>query len=156
MGKTCTKNSHKNSYCKFHKRTKQHISIVGTVGYNSAWSYWDLCFKQLSGFQSLRRKGRIFDHRPGRPKFHWVDQHRMLFYEAWKRHNSILLRVLSKICHNEMLSVAAKCAENCLNVSAAGIKLEIWESCAATCISFCCNLLYVRLCIFIYICGSVA
>ena len=37
--------------------------------------------------------------------------------------------VLSKICHNEMLSVATKYGVNCLKVSdTTAIKLEIWKS----------------------------
>ena len=67
------KNSRKNWHCKFHRclraklKTKhysQRVPMVGTVGYN-IWSYWDLCSKQLSSFQNLRRKGGKFDLRPG-------------------------------------------------------------------------------------------
>ena len=37
------------------KHYSQRITIVGTVGYNTA-SYWDLCLKRLSSFPHLWRK----------------------------------------------------------------------------------------------------
>jgi len=66
------KNSRENSDFKFHmclraikaKHYSQRIylSSARSVGYNIA-SYRDLCFKQLSSFQNIRRKGGKFDHR---------------------------------------------------------------------------------------------
>jgi len=38
------------------KHYSQRVPLIGTVGYRIG-SYWDLCFKQFSCFQNLRRKG---------------------------------------------------------------------------------------------------
>lgn len=65
-----------------------------------------------------------------------IDQHRILFYKKVKCHNSILLHVFSKVCNNKILSVAAKYGLNSLNVSASGMKLEIWKLFVDICIYF--------------------
>ena len=52
------------------------------------------------------------------PIVHNVDQCRILFYKLkLKCHSSVLLRVLAKICHPEILSIANKYNIHCLNVS---------------------------------------
>jgi len=39
------------------------------------------------------------------PIVHFLDQRRILLYKKLKHHSSVLLRVLAKICHPEILSI---------------------------------------------------
>jgi len=55
---------------------------------------------RLSSFKNLRRKGRKFDHRPGRPKVllrHWQDQQPYKRYVILHRRSCTLL-VWKQIC----------------------------------------------------------
>lgn len=62
------------------------------------------------------------------PIVHNVDQRRILFYKKLKCHSSALLRVLAKICHPEILSVANKYNINCLDVSAGQVRRCVWAA----------------------------
>jgi len=61
------------------------------------------------------------------PTVHNVDQRRILFYKKLKGHSSALLRVLAKICHPEILSIANKYNIHCLDMSVGQVRGGVWE-----------------------------
>jgi len=62
------------------------------------------------------------------PIVHNVDQLRILFYKKLKCHSSVLLKVLAKICHREILSIANKYNINCLDVSVGQVRRCVWDA----------------------------
>jgi len=56
------------------------------------------------------------------PVIHTVDQCRIFNFKKLKCHNSVLLRVIAKLCHNDIVSVAAKYETSCLDMSDSSIK----------------------------------
>jgi len=59
---------------------------------------------------------------------HNVDQRRILFYKKLKCHSSVLLRVLAKIRHPGILSIANKYNINCLDVSVGQVRRCVWDA----------------------------
>jgi len=66
------------------------------------------------------------------PVTYIVDQRRILFYKKLKCNGSAPSRVIAKLCHHEILSVATKYGIDCLDVPVYHVKNCIWRSFADT------------------------
>jgi len=66
------------------------------------------------------------------PVTYIVNQRRILFYKKLKCNGSAMSRVIAKLCHHEILSVATKYGIDCLDVPVYHVKNCIWRSFADT------------------------